>query len=127
MPEFDVRIALQFIGAALYIAQYILVQSRRIEATAPLSLLLIGIGALFLLVSASMGFDWGLMLLNATWIVMVSGTFIVRRRKRSCQPLPELAPEEEVRAEGDLLEPDPEMFAEPSLATYRPVPTGAVY
>ncbi|WP_156937753.1 CBU_0592 family membrane protein [Haloglycomyces albus] len=82
MFDFDVRIALQFLGAIIYIVQYILVQSHRLEATHPSSLLLLGSGAGILLVSSFMGYDWGLILLNGAWVVMVTTTYTVRRVRR---------------------------------------------
>ena len=80
MLDFDIRIALQIGGAVLCIANYLLVQTHRLRATQPASLLLVISSCAVLLTSATIGHDWGLILLEGTWLVMVSATLIVRQR-----------------------------------------------
>lgn len=80
MLDFDFRIVLQIIGALLCIANYLLVQTHRLRATQPASLLLVISSCAVLLTSATIGHDWGLILLEGTWLVMVSATLIMRQR-----------------------------------------------
>ncbi|WP_026924708.1 hypothetical protein [Glycomyces arizonensis] len=81
MPDFDLRMALQIFGALLCIANYLLIQTRRITATQPVSLLIVASGGVILLASAILGADWGLIMLEVSWLVMVSVTLIVRHRE----------------------------------------------
>ncbi|WP_100444334.1 hypothetical protein [Glycomyces xiaoerkulensis] len=81
MPEFDLRMFLQISGALLCIVNYVLIQTRRLAATQPSSLIIVAFGGLILLSSAIMGGDWGLILLEVSWLVMVIVTLIVRHRE----------------------------------------------
>lgn len=81
MPDFDLRMVLQIFGALLCIANYLLIQTRRITATQPVSLLIVASGGVILLASAIMGADWGLIMLEVSWLVMVAVTLIVRHRE----------------------------------------------
>ncbi|THV26252.1 hypothetical protein [Glycomyces paridis] len=80
MHDFDVRILLQIGGAVLYITNYLLVQTHRLQATRPASLCLVITACSILLTSAILGRDWGLILLEGTWLVMVAVTLVVRQR-----------------------------------------------
>jgi hypothetical protein len=80
MHEFDFRIMFQVCGAVLYITNYLLLQSRRIKATDMASLGLVVSACSILLTSAIIGRDWGLILLEGTWLVMVGVTILIRRR-----------------------------------------------
>lgn len=81
MPDFDLRMVLQIFGALLCIANYLLIQTRRITATQPVSLLIVASGGVILLASAIMGADWGLIMLEVSWLVMVAVTLVVRHRE----------------------------------------------
>jgi hypothetical protein len=80
MLDFDLRIVLQLCGAFLYITNYLLIQTHRIQATKPASLLLVISACSILLSAAIIGRDWGLILLEGTWLVLVGTTFIIRQR-----------------------------------------------
>jgi len=80
MHEFDIRIILQICGAVLYITNYLLIQTHRISATKPASLGLVISACSILLSSAIIGHDWGLILLEGTWLFMVAATILIRRR-----------------------------------------------
>lgn len=80
MHDFDVRIMLQLCGAVLYISNYLLVQTHRINATKPASLGLVISACAILLTSAIIGRDWGLILLEGTWLIMVAVTIVIRQR-----------------------------------------------
>jgi low temperature requirement protein LtrA len=80
MHDFDVRIMFQIIGALLYITNFLLLQTHRIHATKPASLLLVISACSILLTAAIIGHDWGLILLEGTWLVMVTTTFAIRQR-----------------------------------------------
>lgn len=81
MPDFDLRMVLQIFGALLCIANYLLIQTRRITATQPVSLLIVASGGVILLASAIMGADWGLIMLEVSWLVMVAVTLVIRHRE----------------------------------------------
>ncbi|GAB3233975.1 hypothetical protein GCM10027447_30750 [Glycomyces halotolerans] len=81
MPDLDLRMVLQISGALLCVVNYILIQIRRISATQPTSLFIVASGGIILLSSAIMGEDWGLILLEVSWLVMVSVTLFVRYRE----------------------------------------------
>ena len=81
MPELDLRMILQICGALLCVANYVLIQTRRISATQKPSLFIVASGGVILLASAIMGGDWGLILLEASWLVMVAVTLVVRARE----------------------------------------------
>ncbi|WP_026931679.1 hypothetical protein [Glycomyces tenuis] len=81
MLDFDLRMVLQIAGALLCVANYLLIQTRRITATQPTSLLIVASGGVILLASAIMGADWGLIILEVSWLVMVSVTLVVRHRE----------------------------------------------
>ncbi|MCD0445121.1 hypothetical protein LO763_16005 [Glycomyces sp. A-F 0318] len=81
MHDFDVRIMLQICGAVLAITNYLLVQTHRVKATSPVSLSIVISSCAILLTSAVMGLDWGLILLEGTWLVMVAVTMAVRGRE----------------------------------------------
>ncbi|GAA1690697.1 hypothetical protein GCM10009830_42980 [Glycomyces endophyticus] len=80
MHDFDVRIMLQVIGALLYITNFLLLQTHRIHATKPASLGLVISACSILLTAAIIGHDWGLILLEGTWLVLVTTTFVIRQR-----------------------------------------------
>ncbi|WP_153023229.1 hypothetical protein [Glycomyces albidus] len=80
MHDFDVRIMLQILGALLYITNFLLLQTHRIHATKPASLGLVISACSILLTAAVIGRDWGLILLEGTWLVMVTTTFVIRQR-----------------------------------------------
>lgn len=80
MHDFDLRIMLQLCGAFLYITNYLLIQTHRIQATKPSSLLLVISACSILLSAAIIGRDWGLILLEGTWLVLVGTTFVIRQR-----------------------------------------------
>ncbi|MCC3763288.1 hypothetical protein K3N28_09415 [Glycomyces sp. TRM65418] len=80
MHDFDLRIMLQLCGAFLYITNYLLVQTHRIQATKPASLGLVVSACAILLSAAVIGHDYGLILLEGTWLVLVSTTIVIRRR-----------------------------------------------
>ena len=80
MLDFDIRIVLQIMGALLCITNYLLVQTHRLKATQPTSLLLVISSCAILLASATIGHDWGLILLEGTWLLMVATTLILRQR-----------------------------------------------
>ena len=80
MHEFDIRIMFQICGAVLAITNYLLVQTHRIKATSPVSLSVVIAACSILLTSAIIGRDWGLILLEGTWLVMGSTTMFVRQR-----------------------------------------------
>lgn len=80
MHEFDIRILLQITGALLAITNYLLVQTHRIKATSPVSLSVVISACSILLTSAIIGRDWGLILLEGTWLVMGTTTILVRGR-----------------------------------------------
>lgn len=80
MHEFDIRIMLQIAGALLAIANYLLVQTHRIKATSPVSLSVVVAACSILLTSAIIGRDWGLILLEGTWLVMGATTMLIRAR-----------------------------------------------
>ncbi|WP_199042409.1 hypothetical protein [Glycomyces salinus] len=81
MPEFDLRMILQICGALVCVVNYILIQTRRISATQKTSLFIVASGGTILLSSAIMGGDWGLILLEVSWLVMVSVTLVARYRE----------------------------------------------
>ncbi|PRY56868.1 MULTISPECIES: hypothetical protein [Glycomyces] len=81
MHDFDIRIMFQIIGALLYITNFLLLQTHRIHATKPASLLLVISACSILLTAAIIGRDWGLILLEGTWLVLVSSTFAIRQRE----------------------------------------------
>lgn len=81
MPDLDLRMVLQLSGALICVVNYILIQMRRLSATQPASLLFVASGGLVLLSSAIMGADWGLILLEASWLIMVTITLVVRQRE----------------------------------------------
>lgn len=81
MLDFDLRMVLQILGAVLCVGNYLLVQTRRITATQPMSLSIVASGGVVLLVSAIMGADWGLILLEVSWLVMISVTLVIRHRE----------------------------------------------
>ncbi|RRR98317.1 hypothetical protein [Glycomyces terrestris] len=81
MHDFDIRIALQVLGALLYITNFLLLQTHRIHATKPASLGLVISACSILLTAAVIGRDWGLILLEGTWLVMVTTTFVIRQRE----------------------------------------------
>ncbi|MEU6248958.1 hypothetical protein [Glycomyces sp. NPDC047010] len=81
MHDFDVRIMFQIIGALLYITNFLLLQTHRIHATKPASLLLVISACSILLTAAIIGRDWGLILLEGTWLILVSSTFAIRQRE----------------------------------------------
>ncbi|MCH7231519.1 hypothetical protein L0U85_11755 [Glycomyces sp. L485] len=81
MPDIDLRMVLQISGALLCVANYLLIQTRRITATQPVSLLIVACGGVILLASAIMGADWGLIILEMSWLIMVSVTLIIRHRE----------------------------------------------
>ncbi|WP_030155965.1 hypothetical protein [Glycomyces sp. NRRL B-16210] len=83
MHDFDVRIMLQLCGAVLYITNYLLIQTHRIHATKPASLGLVISACAILLSAAIIGHDWGLILLEGTWLIMVSVTMAIRQRAAS--------------------------------------------
>lgn len=85
MLDFDLRMALQIFGALLCIANYLLIQMRRITATQPASLFIVASGGVILLASAIMGSDWGLIMLEMSWLVMVSVTLVIRHREASAE------------------------------------------
>jgi hypothetical protein len=80
MHEFDIRIMLQITGALLAITNYLLVQTHRIKATSPVSLSVVVSACSILLTSAIIGRDWGLILLEGTWLVMGATTILIRSR-----------------------------------------------
>jgi hypothetical protein len=80
MHDFDVRIFLQIIGALLYITNFLLLQTHRIHATKPASLGLVVSACSTLLTAAIIGHDWGLILLEGTWLFMVTTTLVIRQR-----------------------------------------------
>ncbi|GAA2308567.1 hypothetical protein GCM10009853_077510 [Glycomyces scopariae] len=80
MHDFDVRIMLQILGALLYITNFLLLQTHRIHATKPASLGLVISACSILLTAAVIGRDWGLILLEGTWLIMVATTFVIRQR-----------------------------------------------
>ena len=80
MLDFDLRITLQLCGAFLYITNYLLIQTHRIQATKPASLLLVITACSILLSAAIIGRDWGLILLEGTWLILVGTTFVIRQR-----------------------------------------------
>ncbi|SDD01422.1 hypothetical protein [Glycomyces harbinensis] len=80
MHDFDIRIVFQICGAVLAITNYLLVQTHRIKATSPVSLGVVLTACSILLTSAIIGRDWGLILLEGTWLVMGSVTIAVRQR-----------------------------------------------
>lgn len=80
MHDFDLRIMLQLGGAFLYITNYLLVQTHRIHATKPASLGLVVSACAVLLSAAIIGRDWGLILLEGTWLIMVAVTIMIRQR-----------------------------------------------
>ena len=81
MPDFDLRMVLQISGALLCVVNYLLIQTRRITATQPVSLIIVACGGVILLASAIMGGDWGLILLEVSWLIMVTVTLVVRHRE----------------------------------------------
>jgi len=81
MHDFDIRIMFQIIGALLYITNFLLLQTHRIHATKPASLLLVISACSILLTAAIIGRDWGLILLEGTWLILVSSTFAIRQRE----------------------------------------------
>ncbi|GAB3658538.1 CBU_0592 family membrane protein [Glycomyces tarimensis] len=81
MPDFDLRMVLQISGALLCVVNYLLIQTRRITATQPVSLLIVACGGVILLASAIMGADWGLIILEVSWLVMVTVTLVIRHRE----------------------------------------------
>jgi hypothetical protein len=81
--DFDLRIMLQLCGAFMYITNYLLVQTHRIQATKPASLGLVVSACAILLSAAIIGHDYGLILLEGTWLVLVSATILIRRRAAS--------------------------------------------
>jgi hypothetical protein len=81
--DFDLRIMLQLCGAFLYITNYLLVQTHRIHATKPASLGLVVSACAILLSAAIIGRDYGLILLEGTWLVMVATTILIRHRAAS--------------------------------------------
>jgi hypothetical protein len=81
--EFDIRIMLQICGALLYITNYLLVQTHKIQATKPASLGLVISACAILLSAAIIGRDYGLILLEGTWLVLVAGTIVIRHRSAS--------------------------------------------
>jgi hypothetical protein len=81
--EFDIRIMLQICGALLYITNYLLVQTHKIHATKPASLGLVVSACAILLSAAIIGHDYGLILLEGTWLVLVAGTILIRHRAAS--------------------------------------------
>jgi hypothetical protein len=85
MHDFDIRIMLQICGAILYITNYLLIQTHRIKATNPASLGLVISACSILLTSATIGRDWGLILLEGTWLVMVAVTILIRHRAAARQ------------------------------------------
>ncbi|GAA2145626.1 hypothetical protein [Glycomyces algeriensis] len=80
MHDFDIRIMFQIIGALLYITNFLLLQTHRIHATKPASLLLVISACSILLTAAIIGHDWGLILLEGTWLFLVTTTFAIRQR-----------------------------------------------
>ena len=80
MHDFDIRIMFQIIGALLYITNFLLLQTHRIHATKPASLLLVISACSILLTAAIIGHDWGLILLEGTWLFLVTTTFTIRQR-----------------------------------------------
>lgn len=80
MHDFDIRIMFQIIGALLYITNFLLLQTHKIHATKPASLLLVISACSILLTAAVIGRDWGLILLEGTWLFMVTTTFAIRQR-----------------------------------------------
>jgi hypothetical protein len=93
MPDIDLRMVLQIAGALLCVANYVLIQLRRILATQPTSLLIVASGGIILLVSAIMGRDWGLIILEVAWLVMVATTLVVRHREARARAAAPVAPE----------------------------------
>jgi hypothetical protein len=89
MLDFDLRMVLQIAGALLCVLNYLLIQTRRITATQPASLLIVASGGVFLLASAIMGADWGLILLEVSWLVMVGVTLVVRHREAAASAVVE--------------------------------------
>ncbi|MEU5871351.1 hypothetical protein AB0A73_07265 [Glycomyces sp. NPDC047369] len=81
LHDFDIRIMFQIIGALLYITNFLLLQTHRIHATKPASLLLVISACSILLTAAIIGRDWGLILLEGTWLILVSSTFAIRQRE----------------------------------------------
>lgn len=109
MHDFDLRIMLQLCGAFLYITNYLLVQTHRIQATKPASLGLVVSACAILLSAAVIGHDYGLILLEGTWLVLVSTTIVIRRRAAARKAVLErealLSAVERVRVE-PVAEPD---------------------
>jgi len=124
MHDFDIRIALQIIGAFLYITNFLLLQTHRIHATKPASLLLVISACSTLLSAAIIGHDWGLILLEGTWLVMVSTTFAIRQREARLRSVLEreaeasaVAPVRSAPVVEPVLEPVFEPVFEPVLET----------
>ncbi|THV33410.1 hypothetical protein [Glycomyces buryatensis] len=121
----DFRLALQLIGAVLSIVQYLLVQTNRLKATEPVALLMLVGASGTLLGSAVMGLDWGLILLQTAWLVIIFGTLFVHWRAAlaaaaSAEAEPAAAVFEPLVAQSALAE-----FAEPEFA--EPVYRDSVY
>lgn len=114
MHDFDIRIMFQIIGALLYITNFLLLQTHRIHATKPASLLLVISACSILLTAAIIGRDWGLILLEGTWLFLVVTTFVIRQR--SARRMAVLEREAAVSAVPSLRQPvlpEPEPEAEP--------------
>jgi len=87
MHDFDLRIMFQIIGALLYITNFLLLQTHRIHATKPASLLLVISACSILLTAAIIGHDYGLILLEGTWLFLVTTTFAIRQRSSRRQAI----------------------------------------
>jgi hypothetical protein len=87
MHDFDIRIMFQIIGALLYITNFLLLQTHRIHATKPASLLLVISACSILLTAAIIGHDYGLILLEGTWLFLVTTTFAIRQRSSRRQAI----------------------------------------
>ncbi|MEU6859989.1 hypothetical protein AB0B28_14085 [Glycomyces sp. NPDC046736] len=114
MHDFDIRIMFQIIGALLYITNFLLLQTHRIHATKPASLLLVISACSILLTAAIIGRDWGLILLEGTWLFLVVTTFVIRQR--SARRMAVLEREAAVSAVPSLRQPvlpEPEPEPEP--------------
>lgn len=81
MLDFDLRMFLQILGAVFAVTNYVLIQTRRLSATQPASLSIVASAGVILLASAIMGGDWGLILLEVSWLIMVTVTLVVRHRE----------------------------------------------
>ncbi|HEX2143915.1 MAG TPA: hypothetical protein VHG10_05330 [Glycomyces sp.] len=110
MHEFDARIMLQLCGAFLYITNYLLIQTHRIQATKPASLLLVISACSILLSAAIIGHDWGLILLEGTWLFLVGTTFAIRQREAMRKAVLE---REAVASAVAPVRPAPAMVVEP--------------